>query len=157
MKYVKTSGQTVVTYPYTIGNLRQENPNTSFPKSIPDATLSDYGVYPVSDATAPDYDPRTQNAEYNQNPELVNDQWVLGITVTNKTAEQIAEYDAGIAEDNRTTRNKLLADSDWTQMNDSPLTNEVKTQGAVYRSELRGITDLDAWPNLADEDWPVAP
>jgi hypothetical protein len=42
-------------------------------------------------------------------------------------------------------------------MNDSPLKNEAKTAWATYRQELRDLTDLDAWPNLADEDWPVEP
>jgi len=68
-----------------------------------------------------------------------------------------ATLDARTAEGHRTTRNKLLVDSDWTQVNDSPLANDVKTQWAVYRSELRNITDLDEWPNLEDADWPVAP
>jgi len=68
-----------------------------------------------------------------------------------------ATLDASTAEGHRTTRNKLLVDSDWTQVNDSPLANDVKTQWAVYRSELRNITDLDEWPNLEDADWPVAP
>ena len=68
-----------------------------------------------------------------------------------------ATLDATTAEGHRTTRNKLLVDSDWTQVNDSPLANDVKTQWAVFRSELRGITDLDEWPNLEDADWPVAP
>ena len=68
-----------------------------------------------------------------------------------------ATLDATTAEGHRATRNKLLADTDWTQVNDSPLANDVKTQWAVYRSELRNITDLDEWPNLADEDWPIAP
>ena len=68
-----------------------------------------------------------------------------------------ATLDATTAEGHRVTRNKLLADTDWTQVNDSPLANDVKTQWAVYRSELRNITDLDIWPNLADEDWPIAP
>ena len=76
-------------------------------------------------------------------------------------AQHEAAYQAGLdaktAEGHRTTRNKLLADSDWTQINDSPLSNEDKTAWATYRQELRGITDLDAWPNLADDDWPVAP
>ena len=82
------------------------------------------------------------------------------VTTTTK-AQHEAAYQAGLdattAEGHRTTRNKLLADTDWTQVNDSPLANDVKTQWAVYRSELRNITDLDEWPNLADEDWPVAP
>ncbi len=68
-----------------------------------------------------------------------------------------ATLDATTAEGHRTTRNKLLADTDWTQMNDSPLANDVKTQWATYRQELRDMSDLDAWPNIADDDWPVAP
>ena len=54
-------------------------------------------------------------------------------------------------------RDLLLRESDWTQANDSPLSNDVKTQWATYRQELRDISDLDAWPNIADDDWPVAP
>ena len=38
---------------------------------------------------------------------------------------------------NRNTRNDLLAASDWTQANDSPLTDEAKTSWASYRSSLR--------------------
>ena len=76
-------------------------------------------------------------------------------------AQHEAAYQAGLdaktAEGHRTTRNKLLADTDWTQMNDSPLSNEDKTSWATYRQELRDLSDLDAWPNLADDDWPVAP
>jgi len=76
-------------------------------------------------------------------------------------AQHEATYQAGLdaktAEGHRTTRNKLLVDSDWTQINDSPLSNEVKTAWATYRQELRGISDLDEWPNLSDDDWPVAP
>ena len=93
--------------------------------------------------------------------------YVDGILV-DLTAEEIAAKQAKdtawasgvndlIAAEHRETRNKLLTDSDWTQMNDSPLTNEVKTAWATYRQELRDLSDLDAWPNLEDADWPVAP
>jgi len=82
------------------------------------------------------------------------------VTTTTK-AQHEAAYQAGLdattAEGHRVTRNKLLADTDWTQMNDSPLSNEDKTSWATYRQELRDLSDLDAWPNLADDDWPVAP
>jgi hypothetical protein len=84
-----------------------------------------------------------------------------GVETTTTKAEHEAAYqatlDAKTAETNRKTRNDLLTDSDWTQMNDSPLTNEQKTAWATYRQELRDISDLDAWPNLEDADWPVAP
>jgi len=82
------------------------------------------------------------------------------VTTTTK-AQHETTYQAGLdattAEGHRTTRNKLLADTDWTQMNDSPLSNEDKTSWATYRQELRDLSDLDAWPNLADDDWPVEP
>lgn len=81
--------------------------------------------------------------------------------VTTTKAEHEAAYqstlDATTAEGHRVTRNKLLADTDWTQMNDSPLSNENKTAWATYRNELRNLPDDDAWPNLSDEDWPVQP
>jgi len=81
--------------------------------------------------------------------------------VTTTKAQHEAAYqstlDARTAEGHRTTRNKLLADTDWTQMNDSPLSNENKTAWSTYRQELRDISDLDAWPNLTDDDWPVEP
>jgi len=82
-----------------------------------------------------------------------------GVTTTkaeHETAYQ-STLDATTAEGHRVTRNKLLADTDWTQMNDSPLSNENKTAWATYRNELRNLPDDDAWPNLSDEDWPVQP
>jgi len=58
---------------------------------------------------------------------------------------------------NRDKRNQLLVDSDWTQMPDSPLTDEVKTSWATYRTALRALPEHTNWPNLEDADWPVSP
>ena len=58
---------------------------------------------------------------------------------------------------NRIKRNQLLADSDWTQMADSPLTNEAKTAWATHRTALRDLTAHTNWPNLEDADWPTEP
>lgn len=57
----------------------------------------------------------------------------------------------------REDRNKLLADSDWTQFNDSPLNNEDKIAWATYRTALRDLPTHANWPNLNDEDWPTKP
>lgn len=53
----------------------------------------------------------------------------------------------------RARRDKLLAESDWTQVTDSPLTPVAKESWRVYRQALRDITinvDLlnPAWPKL---------
>ena len=47
-----------------------------------------------------------------------------------------------IVKDNiRYIRNKLLADSDWTQLSDSPLSSSKKTEWAAYRKSLRDLTN----------------
>jgi hypothetical protein len=56
----------------------------------------------------------------------------------------------------RTTRNSLLADCDWTQGNDSPLSDEVKATWATYREALRDLPATDGFDPL-DVTWPDAP
>ena len=45
---------------YTIGQLRRDNPQTSFPKDIPADMLAAYDVYPVKRLPAPSYNELTQ-------------------------------------------------------------------------------------------------
>jgi len=65
--------------------------------------------------------------------------------------------DDRLAASHRATRNQLLADSDWTQFNDSPLNNDTKVLWATYRSSLRSLPEHENWPNLEDADWPTTP
>jgi hypothetical protein len=62
MQYVKvTNGQAEK---YTIGQLRRDNPRTSFPKMIPDETLASFNVYPVvREISQPAYNPTTEYIE----------------------------------------------------------------------------------------------
>jgi hypothetical protein len=53
-----------------------------------------------------------------------------------------------LAATHRATRNELLASSDWTQMPDSPLTDEVKVSWATYRSSLRDLPTSEGWPSV---------
>lgn len=46
----------------------------------------------------------------------------------------------------RILRNRLLSESDWTQVPDSPLSTEKKAEWAKYRQALRDITNQD--PNF---------
>jgi hypothetical protein len=52
----------------------------------------------------------------------------------------------------RRNRNTKLTESDWTQGADSPLSDEVKAEWAVYREELRDLPDTTDDP--ADPTWP---
>ena len=44
--YLKVSGSTII-YPYSVQNLKNENPNTSFPTIISDSLLESFNIYQV--------------------------------------------------------------------------------------------------------------
>lgn len=75
-----------------------------------------------------------------------------------KTTEQIAaDRNALAAEYNRNDRDDLLASTDWTQSNDSPLAAEKKVEWATYRTSLRTLPTHENWPSLEAADWPTKP
>lgn len=151
--YVKTTSGSIDQFPYTIAKLRRDNPNTSFPKHIPEAILADWGVYPVSQDDPPSFTERTQKIESNANPTLSNGSWSIGWTVTDKTSDETQDYDDGVAEANRARRDGLLSDTDFHALSDVTMSAAMTT----YRQALRDITDHANWPNLADSDWPAKP
>jgi len=73
---------------------------------------------------------------------------------TKANASSIAAHEENLV---RSKRNALLAASDWTQANDSPLTDEAKASWVTYRTSLRNLPSHSNWPNLEDSDWPVKP
>ena len=150
------------------GEWRSDFPNMSLPRVWKAATLDALDLDPVlksPPATITAY----QNSVRDGVEQDANGNWVEKYIAQDMfaddddstKAEKEAAYQQKLDEEEavsqRRVRDKLLADSDWTQMNDSPLTNEDKTAWATYRQELRDLSDLDAWPNLDDDDWPVAP
>lgn len=146
--YVKvTNGSAEI---YTIGQLRRDNPNTSFPRKIPDATLASYNVYPYTRADQPDFDDRTQKLDAGSITE-VDGAWVEGWTVADKTADEITAYDDDVAEGVRNKRNELLAETDYLALSDSTLSTEM----ATYRQALRDITSQDGFP--LDVTYPTKP
>lgn len=55
----------------------------------------------------------------------------------------------------REERNKLLAESDWTQLPSSPLSSEKKAEWETYRQSLRNITEQAGFPY--EVNWPNKP
>jgi hypothetical protein len=153
----------------TQSELKAAHPNMSLPRVWNSSVLDALNIDPVfqsPSATTTAYQVSVRDGvEQDSNGNWVEryvardmfaDDAELGTKVEQEAAYQ-ANLDADAAARHRISRNKLLDDTDWTQMNDSPLTNDKKTEWAVYRSELRNLPDQDAWPNLADEDWPIKP
>ena len=51
--YAKISGNTVLQFPYTFGDLRKDNPNVSFPKNITSGIMQKYGMVGVLEGPKP--------------------------------------------------------------------------------------------------------
>jgi hypothetical protein len=154
MIYVLALNQTVETYPYSIGALRRDNPNTSFPRNPSDAMLASWNVFPVTDKPAPDYNPATENC--NQvDPTFVDDQWVMMWRITSATPKQIAERTEAKAAEVRQRRNELLTACDWTQLPDAPLDADAKLAWQLYRETLRMVPEQAGFP--WNVEWPPLP
>lgn len=58
----------------------------------------------------------------------------------------------------RNTRFQLLQQTDWTQLENAPLSTEMKNAWAGYRQELRDLPEsLDGIESLNDVPWPEPP
>jgi len=150
--FVKITNGVVDQFPYTVGQLRKDNPNTSFPKEVPDHILKSFGVFPVEHEIAPSFDHKTQRVETAAFPTLVSGHWVLSKTVVDKTPEQYEADKASAASSVRSERNKKIASSDWTQLADAPVDKAV---WATYRQALRDIPEQAGFP--WNVQWPEMP
>ena len=148
--YVKIVSGSVDTFPYSVSQLKKDNFNTSFPRSLTDIDLSSWGVQRVTVSSKPSVN-HDQKAVSESAPTLVDDIWTLGWTVRDLTTEETAQE----AKNVRSNRDELLADSDWTQIPDSPLDDSTKASWATYRTALRDITQQSNFPT--NITWPTAP
>lgn len=155
--YAKITNGAVDQYPYTIGDLRRENKNVSFPKNIPEEVLLEWGVVPVSEVPEPSIDVRLQKASQNSTPTQVNGSWVLEWTVTDKTPEEVAAFDAIEEQERRSYRNNALQASDWIVIYHTEKGTNIPLEWEVYRQALRDITNHPQWPYVPADEFPKAP
>ena len=151
--FVKITSGSVDQYPYTVGDLRRDNPNTSFPKTVREATMASFGMYPVGYEAAPDYDTLTHRLQHSSVPSLVDGEWKLTKTVVALTEDQITYATSAKATEVRKQRDGLLADTDWMALSDVTMSADMTT----YRQALRDLPDHTDFPYLAEDDWPVKP
>jgi hypothetical protein len=140
--YVLAPNQTVEIFPYSIGALRRDNPNTSFPVNPSADLLADWNVFPVVEQSPPDYNPANQNLNQIA-PVLVDGEWLQAWVVTDTSPEEIAVRLEQKSAEIRADRNQRLADCDWTQLPDSPADHEA---WATYRQGLRDVTAQAGFP-----------
>ena len=113
--------------------------------------LRQYGWYPV----------RFVPSEKTNNDIVTGQSFVIEGTevvqyeqIRPKTQDEINQEINQLWENIRNERNQLLLECDWTQLSDSPLTAEKKTEWQTYRQELRDITNQSDPKNII---WPTKP
>ena len=151
MILVKATDGMVQQYPYSVGLLRKDNPNTSFPKKVSEEDLAAFNAYPVTEVTPAVTD--TQKLVKIWTPTLVDGKWVLAHEAVDLSAEDIAADTAVLAANARKKRDLLLAKTDWVVTRANELGQTTPTDMQNYRKELRQLPEQDGFPN--EITWPT--
>lgn len=114
-------------------------------------TLKQYGWYPYRFVEAQ----KNENQYYDGSDFVIEENEVVEYQkVRNKTQQEIEDETEGMWRAIRDRRNELLLECDWTQLADSPLTNQKQTEWQIYRQSLRDITTQS---NPFSINWPTPP
>ncbi len=122
------------------GDLYKMFDNTSFPATGPsDEWLAENNVRVIQNWK--DHDTNTQKIEATA-PYIDGDE-VFSVQVVQLSQGELDQRTAAKAASVRATRNRLLSESDWTQLADSTAD---KAAWAVYRQQLRDISGQVGFP-----------
>jgi hypothetical protein len=146
MSQVKEKSRGVIDqYPYSTQQLKQDNPNTSFPSEITEEVLQSYNVYPVSVDSRPEISD-DKRAVADDTPSYADGNWSLGWSVKSKTDDEKSadEYNK------RRERDELLKNTDHYALTDRELSEEM----ATYRQDLRDLPEQEGFPYI---DMPTQP
>lgn len=137
------------TYPYSLQQLREDNPRISFPSEMTESVMNEFDIFEVRPTPKPnDY---TKNISEGT-PILVEGVYYQNWEQTNASESEINSRIEIKWEEIRQIRNELLLECDWTQLADIP--TEIKTSWQSYRQELRDVTTQSNPFNIV---WPVKP
>lgn len=139
----------VISYPYSLQKLREDNPNTSFPSEMTESLMNEWDIHEVRPLSKPnDY---TKNIS-EETPILVDGIYYQNWVQTNATQSEIDLRISDKWDSIREQRNILLQECDWTQLADIPQTT--KDLWSTYRQQLRDITSQS---NPFSITWPAKP
>lgn len=153
MNYLLASNNVISKFPYSLEELRSDNPRTSFPVEMSASELAEWGVYSVEEQNPPAYNEQTEAIEL-QPPALVNGVWVQGWLIVAASAEEIERRTTNRAALVRMQRNEYLANSDYTQLNDFEGNSFFLEQVRQIRKKLRDVPLQTGFP--WDVVWPMA-
>lgn len=138
---------------YSIGQLRRDNPQVSFPKNISDALLATYDVYPLTPVERPVAD-HTKNVNEGV-PQQINGAWTQVWDITDASAAEIEVRTQEKARSVRSERDHMLQQTDWIVIMHTERGTNIPMEWEVYRQALRDVTDQAGFP--FNVTWPEKP
>lgn len=144
--FVKLTNGQPSKFPYTLGDLRRDNPYTSFPRIIPSEMLASYDVYPVCETSLPSFSNFSHRVQ--QTVEQINGVWVQ---VWNNIELPADQATANV----RAQRDRLLQETDWIVSRSYEAGRPVAQDWVAYRQALRDIPEQEGFPYLIQ--WPTQP
>jgi hypothetical protein len=117
---------------------------------LTEAVLNELGADIVLEG--PQTQPTRYQIAFRDGVAQVDGKWFTKYSVSDLDADGIAAKDAEQAKSVRAERNRLIAECDWTQVEDSPAD---KAAWATYRQALRDITLQAGFP--FDVTYPTKP
>ena len=157
--YAKINGGTVTHFPYTFGQLRQDNSNVSFPKSITQGVMQKYGMVGVLEGPKPTptaYQTVQRNAlptrpvigQYTEDdapmPDMVGEDiiagyWMINYTAVDMFADTTETDDEGV----ETTTTKAQHEAAYQATLDAKAaeTNRSKRDDLIAATDYLALSD----------------
>ncbi len=154
MAFAFITDNAIEQYPVGSVEIKRRFPGTSFTVPLEGQDLSKFGVAEVALTDQPTIDRNTQKFEEGT-PVLDGSTWRQAWNVIELSTEELQQLEDTKAASVRATRNQKLTDTDWTQMADSPLASDKKTEWATYRQSLRDLPTAGGFPHTMT--WPEEP
>lgn len=155
MALILTDGSsTIVTYPYSIGLLRGDNPNVSFPGTMTNAQLAEWNVYPVLDQAQPSINTLTEYLTEGT-PTYSGTEWLQTWTVNTYSAEEQATVLAQYQQSAAQTAASLFEETNKYITQSLTEGLELSPDLISYRATLMDPTSISGYPN--NITWPTAP
>jgi hypothetical protein len=137
----------------TDGEFRAAFPNTGFPIQITEQTYNEFGYDVVLEG--PQAQPTRYQVGFADGVQQIDGKWFTKYSVADMDDEAKAAKDEEQAKSVRNSRTEKLRDCDWTQLDDTPMSNTQKAGWATYRQALRDVPKQAGFP--FDIEWPVQP
>ena len=151
MRYVQTSSGSFARHIRDeFESIRWDETNKTSVRKLPDDKRVEFGISRLQMVTPPAFDSASQTRGEGD-AVLVGDVWTQSWVVTDLAGDDLDSAQEEAANTIRSSRDSLLAATDWQALSDITMTDEMTS----YRQALRDVPAQAGFPNTID--WPTSP